>query len=299
MWRVQGGFRERKREIEKLEERQLHLSKARQNASRIVRYYEKKSKKLEERCSETTVDCDNEGDGPDDTRIAELQAKLSEADLLICSLEEQVNDLLAAANEDEVVTFADGKYTDEMRQCCISLLAQNVGVNNVNNIITEVLRLSGKRPSRLPSRTLLEQMVFEGRAMSLVHISDLASTTEASTLHYDGTTKFGRKYGGFQLTTSSGQYTLSINDLESGSAEHTLDLLKQVIEEVTLAGQKATGKALTGEKLISSLKNTMTDRASVNTRFNELLEHYRENILSATKECWEEMSHEEKNQWQN
>ena len=127
------------------------------------------------------------------------QSQLSAADAMIISLEEQVAELLKAAENDTVVTYCDGKFID-MRTCCISLLGHNVGINNLNPIITEVLQLAGKHPSQMPSYSLLRQMVFEGRAVALSQLSEVAS--ENSTLHYDGTTKFGRKYGGFQLTTA-------------------------------------------------------------------------------------------------
>ena len=126
-----------------------------------------------------------------------------------------------------------------MRTCCISLLGHNVGINHINPIITEVLQLAGKRPSRMPSLTLLRQMVFEGLAAALSQLSEVASKN--TTLHYDGTTKFGKKFGGFQLTTSEGQYTISVNDLVSGSTEHTLDLSKVFVQEITIAGEKSSG----------------------------------------------------------
>ena len=43
------------------------------------------------------------------------------------------------------------------------------------------------------------------------------------------------------------------------------------------------------KKIINSIKHTMTDRASTNTKFYTMLESYRETILSTTVECWDEM----------
>ena len=87
---------------------------------------------------------------------------------------------------------------------------------------------------------------------------------------------------------------MSANDLVSGSAEHTLDLLKAVVGEITAAGEKSAGKTLAGEKLVASLTNTMTDRAATKTKFNNLLAAYREEVLTATKEGWADMSDCEK-----
>ena len=43
------------------------------------------------------------------------------------------------------------------------------------------------------------------------------------------------------------------------------------------------------KKIINSIKHTMTDGASTNTKFNAMLESYRDTILSTTVEGWDEM----------
>lgn len=98
------------------------------------------------------------------------------------------------------------------------------------------------------------------RAVALAQLGKLA-TESNSTLHNDGTTKFG-KVNKLSAYTPSGQYTVSINEVLSGSAEHTLDLLQQVVKEVNTVGGK-TGRPHLRDELISSIKNTMTDRATV------------------------------------
>ena len=60
------------------------------------------------------------------TRKAQLQ--LSTADETIMSLEEQVAELVEVAEDDTVVTYSNGKFTDDMRTCCISLLGHNVRI---------------------------------------------------------------------------------------------------------------------------------------------------------------------------
>lgn len=79
----------------------------------------------------------------------------------------------------------------------------------------------------------------------------------------------------------------------SGSAEHTLDLLKQAIQEINRAGEER-GKKNLGEQLLSHVKNTMTDRASVNTKFNTMLQTYRTGVLPIVKDNWDSISAEEK-----
>ena len=64
-----------------------------------------------------------------------------------------------------MVTFEDGKYTNAMCQCCMSLLSRNVGVSKVGPVISDVLQLCDKVPSKLPSAALLKQMIVEGRGV--------------------------------------------------------------------------------------------------------------------------------------
>ena len=139
-----------------------------------------------------------------------------------------------------------------MSQCCMSFLSHNVGVNNVGNVIVDVLQLANKKPCRLSSVTLLKQMLIEGRAVSLTQLSELPEFSNGNTRHYDGTTKKRQKYGSFQLSTSAWQYTLSVTDLVSGSAEHTLDLLKHFASEISEAGKRSLKAAKCGEKKSST-----------------------------------------------
>ena len=181
----------------------------------------------------------------------------------------------------------------DMRQCSMSLLALNVGINNVNPVITEVLKLVNKCPAKLPSYGTLQQMYAEGRSVSTAQIGEVAATAEGTTLHYDGTSKFGHKYIGFQLSSSEGQLTMSVSDVTSGSAEHTLILSEKVIGE-PLCCWRTHRQNKRRRKATLFLRNTMKDRAAVNTKFNELLDKYQQDVLSAVIPDWDQLSGQEK-----
>lgn len=66
--------------------------------------------------------------------MSKLRQKVVDMDNIIEGLEVQLKDVAAEASE-EISTYCDGKYTDDMRQCCISLLSMNAGINNVGPII--------------------------------------------------------------------------------------------------------------------------------------------------------------------
>ena len=126
----------------------------------------------------------------------------------------------------------------------MALLLHNVGIHHINDVIRNVLQIADITAERLPSATLLKQMLLEGCAVSLMQVGE-AARKDNNTLHYDGTSKFGRKYGSFQLSTDTQQLTISVNDVYSGAAEHSLELLKVCIKQINQActriGQPSTG----------------------------------------------------------
>ena len=79
----------------------------------------------------------------------------------------------------------------------------------------------------------------------------------------------------------------------SGAADHSLELLKICAPEITDACQKI-GKTLAGEKQITSIKNTMSDGAATNIKFNSLLERYREEVLPMIASNWGHLAKEER-----
>ncbi|WAR13290.1 hypothetical protein MAR_027470, partial [Mya arenaria] len=96
-----------------------------------------------------------------------------------------------------------------------------------------------------------------------------AVDTVNTTLHTDEASKYGSKWGAFATRDSEGNYTLlGLRDMATKSMfVQTMNLLH---------------------------KNTMSDRASTETKFNEPLAEYRTEILPNVIEKYEEMSENEK-----
>lgn len=66
---------------------------------------------------------------------------------------------LESESNTKIETFADGRYTDELRECCISLLSLGIGRNKIDPAIRTVLRLAGKTVERLPAPSTINNMV--------------------------------------------------------------------------------------------------------------------------------------------
>lgn len=78
------------------------------------------------------------------------------------------------------------------------------------------------------------------------------------------------------------------------SSETVLDTLKEIIHDINdLCSEKDDNSV--GFTLLTSIKNTMSDRATTEKKFQALLDEYRREILSQIKEGWNLLSDEEKN----
>ena len=76
--------------------------------------------------------------------------------------------------------------------------------------------------------------------------------------------------------------------MSTGSAEKTLDTLKQILDDIELVTGESTSKTL-----LANIKNTMSDREILKKNFNELLEMYRSEILLDVVSSWKNLSSEE------
>ena len=133
---------------------------------------------------------------------------------------EQLVDLL---QDDEIVTFQEGKYCDEVREVIMELLSMDVSMNQVNNVIKIVLKkLANKNVGRLPSMGLKSRLLLEARWLSksqagMAMETEDISPYEGNCLHGDGTSKYHKKYQNFQITTKSGRsYTFGLTEMAGG-----------------------------------------------------------------------------------
>ena len=124
-------------------------------------------------------------------------------------------ELQAATQESkQIEAMHSGKYADEVRQCCMPPLSHNVGTEHISDVSRSALQLANIAAVRLPSLTLLKQMLLSGRAVSLMQVGE-AATKDNNTLHYDGTSKFGKN----TAVSSSARMT---NNLLSAATMYSL-----------------------------------------------------------------------------
>ena len=221
------------------------------------------------------------------TAYDEIQGQLvglkEECQLKIDGLENKVAELcremqtLRVEYEEVQSKMEDGKiktqlhsqlYTDNVRQCCLELLSMNVGILQVDPVIRSVLKnIAGMEVDKLPKPASLIKMLTELKCLSYQQIADELQGCENVILHADGTSKFGQHYGSFQISTGNTAYSLGLSQMLTGSAQQTLDVFKQILSDF----QQTVGSQAKA-KLVTSIKNTISDRHIVQKNFNCLLE---------------------------
>ena len=215
-----------------------------------------------------------------------------------CDLEQ----LVSLLEDEEIVTFQDGRYCDEVREVIMDLLSMDVSMNQVNNVIKTVLKkLANKSVSRLPSMGLKSRLLLEARWLAKCQVAaametDTINPDEGNCLHGDGTTKYHRKYQNFQISTKSGRsYTIGMTEMAGGDTAATMKAFVDIVSEMSETFNDATdteSKNIKMSKLLASIKSTMSDQGPVNPCFNAELKQMRETVLPSAIENWDLLSKE-------
>ena len=133
----------------------------------------------------------------------------------------------------------------------------------------------------LPSHTVLCRMMLEGLSLSEIQLGEKLSKDDMQnfTIQTDGTTKHGNHFATFDIATKDGSYTMGIHLAFSGSAQNTLETLKEILDNLDMV-HKQMGQDNVSSKIISKLKNTISDRNAAEKLFNELLAEYKADIIT-------------------
>lgn len=137
-------------------------------------------------------------------------------------------------------------------------------------------------------------MLVEMKEISQMHAAEKISTDTHSTLHTDGTTKFGHKHSGYQVTTADGTFSLGISELDAGSPARALEVMKDLLVDVEKACSSSGVVKVAAHQIVRNIKNTMSDRGSVEKVFNNLFDTYRGSLLPGVVEDWGSLSTEAK-----
>ena len=108
--------------------------------------------------------------------------------------------------DENITTFEKGKYVDEVQEVIMDLLAMNVSMSKVNEVIRTVLQKLGRKSiSRLPSKAVHSHLPVEAKHPADVQLGRAMleeadpSRVIGNTLQGDGTTKYHRHYQDFEV----------------------------------------------------------------------------------------------------
>ena len=207
-------------------------TKTQKKSKSMISYYKKKCDKLSEAKSELTAE--SEYDNTDE--YFELEMKLAETQTKYQSLLDENASLHEKINEIENKTiklFEDGKYNEKTRECVMELLSLNVSITKIEEVIRSVLKLAGIKANRIPKHTTINTILTESHAVAQIQLADCLPDAKCTTLHSDGTNKFGHKFTGFQVNTEKGAYTIGIREAPSGTSQMQLHAFQQIIDDIS------------------------------------------------------------------
>ena len=219
------------------------------------------------------------------------------------SLMTQVDELTGAVSDAEQKTIEfyspeKHEYKPLIHKCVWNLLSMHVSFENVSKVIDIVLKMCGIKYDRLPSMSTVRNMNKDRILISQVQVASIAAKTanKDTTIQTDETPKNAEIYMTYAITDQDGEaYLLSLRQMASKSAKHTLDTLKETLNDITDICEKAKAGNDVGNQVLCQIRNTMSDRAATETLFNKILKTYREECLSLHKENWNNFSEEAKN----
>lgn len=225
-------------------------------------------------------------------KIGDLKEYIKYLENENAKLAEEIEEFL---NQDEIKTFCNGKYNDEVRILYYELMSMNVSIHNCEKVVRSVLgRLADLKIDRLPKKSVASVMMVEGRMLALMQAGQAITESRNNVLHLDGTKLNFGEIGSFQVVTESGAYTFGIEDMISGEGKTYLDTFRDILTEAAallVPPEQCESKA---NDILVSIKNIMTDRCVVNCTFVAQLKEWRDKVIPKVVENYSDLPEAEK-----
>ena len=107
--------------------------------------------------------------------------------------------------------------------------------------------------------------------------------------HTDGTAKFGKHYGTYDVVTDQGQtLAAGIREVSSGDTKTQLNVLIDIFSEIEESLQSLEENV--SNKIIFPIKNIISDRHVVQKKFNVVFQNYCAPGLPTLFENWDTLS---------
>lgn len=203
------------------------------------------------------------------------------------------NEWLREMVQNDLVTKDNGgNFTVQMKDCVCQLLSCNVSTGQIPAVVESVLKLASKKATDLPCKTTINDWNVMRRSISQQQLAEEMPQKTHMALLSDETSKYGQKFEGFHAADESGRmYVLGLRNIASKSGKDVLSTLQQILRDIE--DQSNDSQNDVSKQILLRITSTMSDRASTQIKFNELLEEYRKTLLPAIVDNYETLSEEE------
>ena len=216
-----------------------------------------------------------------DARISEMKQQIS----ILVNEKFEVEEKLSSYMEGLIKSKENGHYNDIVRATYQDLVMIGVGINNIEKVVHTVLTtFTNMNIEFLPKATFARLMYTEsGRFISQLQVS------ESLLKDYDSsyrTLKFGKHYGTIDVVTYHRQTLIA--GIRGFIRWYWNSVLLDILSEIDESLQDTEKNV--SNKIISSIKNIMSDRHIVQKKFNSVFQDYRASVLPNVVENWDAMN---------
>ena len=188
-------------------------------------------------------------------------------------------------------------FTNDVRKSCYYMLAKNVAITQVSPIIRYVIRnVAHKDIGVLPSKSQVAVMQREAASLSRMQVGEHLINEPNATMHTDGTSKGGHHYSGLQINTASQTLSLGIREITSGTAENYFSAVQSSLSECEriICQNKDVEVNNISKKMMMNIKNLMSDKHVVETKFTKLFIEARGDCLPDIIDKWDELPEDQR-----
>ena len=205
--------------------------------------------------------------------ISKLEKDKLKLEKEIKNLELYIDDIECsnAASEDlppppENVTVK--QFDPDVRRVIYEALHSKVPLAHAQGLITCTLKTLGNHDTPvLPSKSTIARMSTEVSVLSCLQAVEALLDSDCATLAWDATTLAGKHLNEIHIQTESKTFTVSVQELPGGKTVEYVAHITSVINRMAelYGAYRGLDAVAVKEQIISKIRSTMSDRASVNS----------------------------------
>ncbi|CAG2254240.1 unnamed protein product [Mytilus edulis] len=168
----------------------------------------------------------------------------------------------------ELYDNLENRYTTSAVECVMNLLNFNIAASKIGRFIETVCSLCKRIPNQVPACSTVNRINDMRISVASKQMQDISKKTNL-TLYSDATSKYGKSFEVFAVSDDQkNSYLLGLREMQCKSSETVLDTLKEILHDINEMCDKHENDQSVGYKLLTNIKNTMSDRAATEKKFS-------------------------------